>query len=834
MKIQIDQSVVAILKGDNILGTGFVVSSHHIITCAHVLESGNCGPGDVIKIRFEYNRDTVNFAEADTSYWRPGGRDICILSLTNPLPENVKPLTFYIAADLQGLPFQSFGYPNLGTFEGTWATGLVKGLIRDNEGNSFLQISSSDLAKGMSGAPICEVHTNHVIGVLSFVYHPDKSLKHRDTAFAISVDDIYKLYGELIQISGCNSNTIPNNLLFHNDVFVNRCKEKKSCITRLQRYRQVVISGLGGCGKSSLALEVARELINTSSVDAILWVDLKYHSATIDDLINKFARLLGYSVLLSMDGEKKQSLAQQLLSNLNILFIADNFSGKNQNLLNWFANLPSKCMVLYTSRENIQNSKIYAVNLKGLSKKYSRDLINCEVKRLDRTDLSKFSLTLVNSVYPYTQGLPLAIKWIISELGLSNAELSRVLTRLRIGDADIFYELFHAIFNQLSLPSKHILLSLSTYKSPVSSAILAYVLNDKNVELDNAIAELSNFNLLEVNVINLKKVSYSLHPITLSFANSLVSNNKELLFGIMKRNSEFLIGIVKSYAGQDNWDGFFIIDEWYSNIKEIIEWNYENKEFAEVIQCGISLEFYLWARGYWSYRAKLGQMILEIARIKKDNLLEVWVIATIIADGYLLIGDYIKAKDLLNEVLDKVETMGDQQEIAFCLYQKSRVLRKLKEFDGARSAAQQSVNIYTTLNDERGLGYASNGYANTLYDKDNFDSAEQWYSKSLEIWNKREENMMQGVVLRNLARMALSRKNLENSRNYYQRALIAFEKTGVQMELAQTRQGLAQINIELGYKDEAVLMLKDAIDKFSNLGAVNEAEEARLLLSQLL
>ncbi len=479
MKTKIDHSIVAIMDNDRILGTGFVIGRRHIITCAHVLEGANYKPSDNVKIRFERHKNIFEFAQIATDYWKPSDKDLCILVLNNSIPKGVISLPFHPGTELDGLKFRCFGYPALGNIQGAWATGEVKGLIRDNEGNSLVQIASSELAKGMSGAPICESVSNQVIGILTGIYHPDASSKHRDTAFALSTEYVHQFYGNIIQQLVPKIRESPDNLPIHDNIFVDRTEEKNYCLARLQKYHHVAISGLGGCGKSSLALEIAHEIKSVLNLDGVLWLDMKYGPVKTDDVINKLGGLLGYSALFSLDSEQKIKLAEQLLSDLKILFVADNFSSENQDLLNWFTGLPAGCMVLYTTRENLQNAKIHSVNLDGLSKKYSKALISNETIRLDRTDLSKFSKTIAESSYPYTQGLPLAMKWIVSQLGVANTELDKVINYLSQGKADIFYELFYTTYDHLSPSAKYILLSLSTFKAPVSSSILEFLVKDE-------------------------------------------------------------------------------------------------------------------------------------------------------------------------------------------------------------------------------------------------------------------------------------------------------------------------------------------------------------------
>jgi len=85
-----------------------------------------------------------------------------------------------------GHAFRVLGYPKIdgATIEGLWATGKIEGIVRDAT-RETLQLTSQNLAQGMSGAPVLNEATHCVVGMVNAVYHPDKiTTKHRDTAFA--------------------------------------------------------------------------------------------------------------------------------------------------------------------------------------------------------------------------------------------------------------------------------------------------------------------------------------------------------------------------------------------------------------------------------------------------------------------------------------------------------------------------------------------------------------------------------------------------------------------------------------------------------------------------
>lgn len=56
LSINLRNSVVAVLDfRKRVVGTGFVVGAHLVLTCAHVIEAAGGGPGGTINVRYQFN-----------------------------------------------------------------------------------------------------------------------------------------------------------------------------------------------------------------------------------------------------------------------------------------------------------------------------------------------------------------------------------------------------------------------------------------------------------------------------------------------------------------------------------------------------------------------------------------------------------------------------------------------------------------------------------------------------------------------------------------------------------------------------------------------------------
>ena len=195
-----ESSVVGVCDANGrIVGTGFIASERLILTCAHVVEAAGSGSGKSTVVRFHHNGEARE-AHVSAEYWRPSnGDDIAVLQFVGDLPSGIAPLALGSAEGSEGHEFRSFGYPSVGNIRGLWATGEIKGLVRDEAGRTMLQLASPELAQGISGGPVLDQRRHQVIGMVTAVYHPTVTTKHRDTGFATPVETLWKTCPELIR-----------------------------------------------------------------------------------------------------------------------------------------------------------------------------------------------------------------------------------------------------------------------------------------------------------------------------------------------------------------------------------------------------------------------------------------------------------------------------------------------------------------------------------------------------------------------------------------------------------------------------------------------------------
>ena len=165
-------------------GTGFVVADEGLIAiCAHVVAYAGAGPGGTVRVVFHATGE-IREAKVEPDWWRdPDAEDVAILRLDEPLPEGVTPLLLGSSGGTSGHPFKTFGFPAVEGVEGMWGYGNL-GDPTTEVGQRVLQLTgTTEVTLGFSGAPVLNIVTRRVVGMVTSITIPDQYRRLTETAF---------------------------------------------------------------------------------------------------------------------------------------------------------------------------------------------------------------------------------------------------------------------------------------------------------------------------------------------------------------------------------------------------------------------------------------------------------------------------------------------------------------------------------------------------------------------------------------------------------------------------------------------------------------------------
>ena len=234
------------------IGTGFVVSDDGlIVTCAHVLGTAMPQKATIVFQANGQEREATVIAH----WWHAiEAEDVAFLQVDGPLPEGVQALPLGSSEGTNGHTICTFGYPAAGEVEGVQGAGQTLGLrAKTKAGQPLLQLHSSEITAGFSGAPVWDELRHRVIGMVVIVAEPDALGKLGETAFATPTETLPALCSALQMSEMCPYRNLQPFTEHDVAFFFGRERVIDQLVSSLHKERRfLAVFGPSGSGKSSV------------------------------------------------------------------------------------------------------------------------------------------------------------------------------------------------------------------------------------------------------------------------------------------------------------------------------------------------------------------------------------------------------------------------------------------------------------------------------------------------------------------------------------------------------------------------------------------------------
>lgn len=295
----------------------------------------------------------------------------------------------------------------------------------------------------------------------------------------------------------------------------------------------IVIDGLGGLGKTAMAVELARRALGQGLFEGILGDSAKQElftggeiirvrEATLDlnSLLDAIARQLGRWEIPTLRAEEKQAAITHLLRQRRYLILVDNLeTAENANVL--VAKLRSflgECRAIVTSREQIRHHFVRPLSLQGLEPEDALLFLRTDAEQHDVQQILSAPEGDLIEIHEITGGAPLALKLVVAQARFLDLQL--VLRQLRQAGTELYLYIFRQSWEQLSKTAQRILIYIGrTVVTTASWEELSSVgIADDEEELIGAIDQLVGYSL--INVSSADQIRYGVHQLTRQFVNS--------------------------------------------------------------------------------------------------------------------------------------------------------------------------------------------------------------------------------------------------------------------------------------------------------------------------
>ena len=618
------------------------------------------------------------------------------------------------------------------------------------------------------------------------------------------------------------------------------------------QYPIVTIDGVGGIGKSALALEIAHryrqsfaQIPADERFEAIIWVSAKQTMLTaegikrrrqpietLDDIYATIAITLEQIDITQAHSEAQAQLVHQALTRQRTLLIVDNLETvDDEAVLTFLREIPAPTKAIVTTRHRLDVA--YPVRLVGMPWEEARQLITQEARKRS----VQLQPDEIQRLYDRTGGVPLAIVWSVAQMGFGYG-IKAVLNRLGEPTSDLVRFCFENALTQIQgQPAHALLMALSLFTPDGSREALGVVADLPILDRDEGLVQLEKLSL-----VNKNEDRFSFLPVTRVFAAAELEKDSDRYLRFGRRWVGYLKQqyIIPDY-GADRYYRLFLgkhtLHADGPSLLAAIDWAYQHGTAEDIFVLTIAAADYLDVSGQWQALLELIDQSLSLAR-SSDNPTAVGRLADIKGWQLEQRGEYAAAQASFQEGLDHYREVGDEEAEAVFLQRLAGIQRKYGHFDSAAALIHEAWLIAERLNqaDLKALIHTQRGKLER--DRGNWEESWHYFALVQDWFEQRtgqtplDEELAVGTW-GHLAFAAYQLGRPEEARELCLRSLSYFEGQGTKGYYATLKYRLALAEQALGNKASAHHHAAEALEWFTRLGMKPDIPAAQALVTAL-
>jgi tetratricopeptide (TPR) repeat protein len=630
-------------------------------------------------------------------------------------------------------------------------------------------------------------------------------------------------------------------------VTANRVEEITNSLIYLQDHRLLLVSGVGGVGKTTLA----RALVETrpANVPPPFWFDFsKKMDATLGDILEKLAGYLNMPDIACFKDEAREAgqedinrLTDELHKRMEIWLVFDNLEtildddrhfhdpGIDQ-LFTSLRDSTHQAKIIVTSRTvpALKNGDtlVDKQELKGLE-------LNFAVDYLRKNGLDNVESEKLEELAKGVDGHPLALRLLvelIKTFGVSDT-LNDLSLYQKHKEGTI--KKARRLFAKLAGDEKELLERLSVYRQPESMTAIKQMFTD-TASLEG-VEKLIHKSLLETD----HEGNYWLHPLVREFAYDDLENKIEA----HNRAFQYFLSLSLPESRTKKEDVQSLIE---AHHHACLAQHYDTA--ADIL-----FDYNLYEDlGRWGHSRILIELYLGL--LPKDPLKDKPVLTSIethnvvlgnLGNAYSDLGQVEKAIGYYEQALVIAREIGDRRGEGNRLGNLGSAYYQLGQVDTAIGYYDQALVISRDINDLRGEGAWLGNLGSAYYQLGQVDTAIGYYDQALVIAREIGDRRNEGAWLGNLGLAYSDLGQVDTAIGYYDQALVIAREIGdrrnegsVLGNLGLAYSDLGQVEKAIKYYDQALVIAREIGDRrgegsvlgnlglaYSDLGQVDTAIE---------